>query len=140
MPKVNFKWVKEQLQGASVRQGPGDAVLDLLKTWDGIPLTDEHAEDAVDTFSSLAKNQSLIKTPTEQTWVPAASGGSTRVGDIVRIKHNAYKGEAGVINNGRVGKITAIRSGDVIFRSTDGLEPFLDNTHHPFTALERRVR
>lgn len=139
MPKVNFDWVRAQLRGASVRQGPGDAAISLLKTWESVPLEGELAEDAVEIFSALALDHALIKTPANESWVQCVSGGQTRVGDVVRIKHNAYKSEAGVIHNGRVGKVTGIRSGDVIFRSTDGLEPFLDNTHHSFQALEKRV-
>jgi hypothetical protein len=140
MPQVDYAWVKDQLKSATVRQGPGDATLALLKAWEQIDLPDDLAEDAIEIFASLALNKSLIKTPASETWVPAQPGGNTRVGDIVRVKHNAFKGEAGRIHNGRKGRVTAIRSGDIIFRSTDGLEPFLDNVHYPFNHLERRVR
>lgn len=140
MPKVNFDWVKAQLKAASVRQGPGDAALRLLKAWEEITLTGEMARDAVDIFSSLAVNNSLIKTLDDEIWVQAESGGMLQTGDTVRVKHTAYSGEAGIINNGRIGRVTAIRSGDVLFRSTDDLEPFLDNTHHSFTALEKKIR
>lgn len=140
MPEVDYDWVKEQLTSASVRQGPGDATIALLKAWEQVTLPEDLADDAVEVFASLARNQSLIKTPAEETWVPARVGGSTRVGATVRVKHNAFKGDAGRIHNGRRGRVTAIRSGDVIFRSTDNLEPFLDNVHYPFEALELRVR
>lgn len=140
MPEVNYDWAKAQMTGAGVRQGPGDAVLELLKTWEKISLSAELAADAVEVFTSLAKQEALIKTPGDQVWVQSTPGGGTRTGDIVRVKHNAFTGEAGLIHNGRLGKVVAIRSGDVIFRSTDGLDPFLDGTHFPFIKLEKRVR
>jgi hypothetical protein len=140
MPKVNFDWIKAQFKGAGVRQGTGDASIKLLKTWDTLDLTPEMAEDTIDVFSSLALSKSLIKTPGDQVWVQAQTGGMIQKGDTVRVRHNAFPGEAGVIHNGRIGRVTAIRSGDVIFRSTDDLEPFIDNSHYPFTALEKRVR
>ena len=34
MGKVNYNWVKEQFAKASVTVGAGNAVLDLLKTWE----------------------------------------------------------------------------------------------------------
>lgn len=140
MPEVNYDWAKAQMTGAGVRQGPGDAVLTLLKTWENINLSGEMAKDAIEVFGSLAKQEALIKTPGDQVWVQSTPGGGTRVSDIVRVKHNAFTGDAGIIQNGRIGKVVAIRSGDVIFRSTDGLEPFLDGTHFPFAKLEKRVR
>jgi hypothetical protein len=140
MPKVNLDWIKTQFKGAGVRQGTGDAVLALLKVWETLDLTPEMAEDAIDVFSSLAKNEALIKTPAEQLWIPAQTGGMIQKGDIVRIRHNAFAGEVGIIHNGRVGRVTAIRSGDIIFRSTDDLDPFIDNAHYPFSAVEKRIR
>lgn len=140
MPKVDFEWVKSQFQAAGVRKGPGSAVLKLLEAWEEIELPADLAEDAIDIFASVAKNAALIKTPTNETWVQAVPGGSLRVSHKVRVKHNAFKGDAGRIHNGRKGVVTAIRSGDVIFRSTDGLEPFIDNAHYPFQALEVLIK
>ena len=137
--KVNYEWVKQQFVAAGVRQQVGDAVLELLRTWEKFDLPANMADDTRDVFTRLANSESLIKTPIEETWVQAVSGGQTMKGDVVRVKHNAFKGEVGVVHNGRIGRVTGIRSGDVIFRSTDGLEPFLDNSHYPFTALEKRV-
>jgi len=137
--KVNYDWAKQQFMAAGVRQQVGDAVLELLRTWETFDLPANMAQDARDVFNHLSGEESLIKTPLDETWVQCYAGGQAMKGDTVRVKHNAFTGEAGVVHNGRVGRITGIRSGDVIFRSTDGLEPFLDNTHYPFSALEKRV-
>lgn len=140
MPDVNFDWVHQQFTGAGVRKGTGDAVITLLKAWQDIDLPNELLEDTVDVFSHLARQEALIKNPGNEVWVQAIAGGPLQVGDQIRVRHDAYKGDEGVIHNGRRGKVVAIRSGRVIVQSTDGLKPFLDGTHYRFEALERRIR
>ena len=141
MGKVNYNWVKEQFAKASVTVGAGNAVLDLLKTWENSEPKDiEQAKKAVEIFSKVALGHSLVKeNKADEVWEEVRPG-FIKVADVVRVKHDAFVGDLGVIHNGRVGKIVAIRSGDIIFKSTDGLEPLLDSVHYQASKLEKRIR
>jgi hypothetical protein len=141
MGKINYNWVKEQFAKASVTVGAGNAVLDLLKTWEKSEPKDlEQAKKAVEIFSKVALGHSLVKeSKADEVWEEVRPG-FIKVADVVRVKNDAFVGELGVIHNGRVGKIVAIRSGDIIFKSTDGLEPSLDSVHYQASKLEKRIR
>ena len=141
MGKVNYNWVKEQFAKASVTVGAGNAVLDLLKTWEKSEPKDlEQAKKAVEIFSKVALGHSLVKeNSVDEVWEEVRPG-FIKVADVVRVKHDAFVGDLGVIHNGRVGKIVAIRSGDIIFKSTDDLEPALDSVHYQASKLEKRIR
>lgn len=141
MGKINYNWVKEQFAKASVTVGAGNAVLDLLKTWEKSEPKDlEQAQKAVEIFSKVALGHSLVKeSKADEVWEEVRPG-FIKVADVVRVKNDAFVGELGVIHNGRVGKIVAIRSGDIIFKSTDGLEPSLDSVHYQASKLEKRIR
>lgn len=141
MPEVNDEWVRQQMQDAKVKVGPGKAVLKLLDTWRGLgELTPALAKEAIEIFSKLAVNTALT-TPdeSEEVWIPALPGQLT-VGDEVRVLPDAFDGEMGITHNGRRGKITGLRYGDVIFKSTDGKGQPLDGTHYSPYKLERRIR
>jgi hypothetical protein len=141
MGKINYNWVKEQFAKASVTVGAGNAVLDLLKTWEkSEPKDAEQAKKAVEIFSKVALGYSLVKeNKAEEVWQEVRPG-FIKVADVVRVKHDAFVGELGNIHNGRVGKIVAIRSGDIIFKSTDDSEPALDSVHYQASKLEKRIR
>jgi hypothetical protein len=141
MPEVNFDWVRQQMQDAKVKIGSGKLVLKLLELWEKESVSPALAKEAVDVFSKLALNQSLVspQEPVDEIWVPALPGQLT-VGDEVRVLNDAFTDSSGMIHNGRRGKITALRYGDVIFKSTDGKEPLLDGVHYSPYKLEKRVR
>ena len=138
MPKVDFEWVRAQMQEAKVRVGAGKTVLKLLEVWDTVPITDKAAKEAVEIFSSLALTQSIAQDSAEETYIEAKPGGLV-VGDYVKVRHDAYEGEPGVIHNGRKGKVTAIRYGDIIIRTTDDKPPFVDGAHHSPHKLLKKV-
>jgi|GEM_PF-6960121 len=140
MTKIDYDWVKAQFAASKVRQGTGDTVLALLKVWEDTDFPNFQArDDALHVFSELAKDRALVE-PKDETWVAARGGFRLQVGDIVRVYHSAYDGEAGRTHNGRRGRVLAIRSGDVIFRSTDERLPYQDGVHHPITMLEKLIR
>lgn len=142
MPEVNDEWVRQQMQDAKVKVGSGKAVLKLLQTWvESGELSAGLAKEAVEVFSKLALGHSLSgeKPAEDEVWVPAMPGQMT-VGDEVRVLNDAFDGELGITHNGRRGKITALRYGDVIFKSTDGKEPLLDGAHYSPYNLERRIK
>jgi len=141
MPDVNDEWVRQQMQDAKVKVGSGKMVLKLLETWSTADLSPALAKEAVEIFSKLAVNTALT-TPQEnkdEIWVPALPGQLT-VGDEVRVLNDAFDDASGAMHNGRRGKITALRYGDVIFKSTDGKNPQLDGVHYSPYKLEKRVR
>lgn len=132
-------WVLQQLQSVKARKAVGDTVLKLLEVWD--VASEKMKEDAVDQtlsyFSKLAKRHVLVQGNNAQ-WV-AAGPGLIKVGDEVRVKLDAFTGSTGVLHNGRTAKVVAIRYGDVIVNSVDGVLPSLDGTHFSPHVLEKRA-
>jgi hypothetical protein len=140
MSEVNYDWVRKQMDLAKVKIGAGTIVLELLKAWDGIPeAKPETIAEALDIFTKLAQGHALMEPFKDEIWV-AVIPGQIKVADLVRVKHNAFTGEAGQLHNGRRGVIVALRSGDVIFRSNDNVEPLLDGVHYSPYVLEKRVK
>jgi hypothetical protein len=137
MSEVNYDWVKQQFVAAKVKKGVGLAVLDMLKAWEPVDLKPEDAKQALEILSRVALGHALVTTPSTEMWLPGAPG-QMKVGDIVRIKHDAFNGPAGAGLNGRIGIIAAIRSGDIIFNSTDGQSPKIDGAHYRPQQLDIR--
>jgi len=140
MPEVNFEWVKEQLEAARVRVGSGKAIIKLLEEWEKLKLSDNMSKEAIEVFSRLALNQA-VHMPDEKdaVWVPLQPGQIT-VGDEVRVLADAFDGKLGPVHNGRIGRVVAVRYGDVIIKSTDGKSPELDGAHYSPYKLEKRVQ
>ena len=142
MPEVNYEWIKEQLQGAKVKVGSGKAILKLLETWEEIPkLSDNMKKEVLEVFPQLAQGFSIVEEENENdyAWIPLQPGQIT-VGDVVRVKADAFKDKLGPIHNGRRGTVAAVRYGDVIFNDTDGKTPELKGVHYSPYKLEKRVR
>lgn len=142
MPEVNNEWIRQQLEEAKVRVGSGKAILRLLETWDTLgDLTDAISKETIEIFSRLAlgKTAKDPKPVADEVWVPALPG-QISVGDEVRVLTDAFSDKTGVIHNGRRGKVTAVRYGDVIFKSTDGKSPNLDGIHYSPYKLEKRIK
>lgn len=139
MSEIDYDWVKAQLTESRVRRGPGDAVLELLKTWEGIELSEELAKEAISIFSKLALNHALIEDKSDEVWVPAQPG-QLKVADEVRVKADAFDGKLGKTHNGRRGKVIAIRYGDIIVNSIDSKLPVLDGAHYSPYHLEKRIK
>lgn len=142
MPEINREWIVEQLQSAKVKVGSGKALLKLLDTWAEIPkLSDNMVEEILTVFPILARGYALQEEENEEDyiWINLQPG-QISVGDVVRIKSDAFEDKLGPIHNGRRGTVVAVRYGDVIFSSTDGKSPSLDGTHYSPYKLEKRVR
>lgn len=137
--KVNFDWVNEQMAKAKVRVAAGRTVISLLKAWEQSKHDDKFSSQAIETFAKLALGHSLVPENGDEVWVPARPG-YIKVADEVRVRYNAYDGDLGIIHNGRRGKVTAIRSGDIIIRTTDDRQPHIDGAHHSPYALEKRIK
>ena len=141
MKKVNYNWVKEQFSKTSVTVGVGNAVLDLLKVWEkSAPADLESAKKAVEIFSKVSLGHALVEDSVASEVWQEVMPGFIKVADVVRVKYDAFDGELGSLHNGRVGKIVAIRSGDIIFKSTDDIEPVIDGAHYQASKLEKKIR
>lgn len=141
MPDVNFEWVRQQMQDAKIKVAPGVALLALLESWNNLDnLTNEQAKEVVYLFNKLALGVNIYEeVTTDEVWVPVQPG-FIKVGDEVRVLKDAFSDSTGVLHNGRVGKVVAIRYGDVIFKSTDGKQPALNGVHYSPYKLEKRIK
>jgi hypothetical protein len=142
MPEIDKKWIMEQLEAAKVKVGSGKAILKLLETWSEIPeLSDKMTEEVLTVFPKLALGHVLKIDETEDDffWIDLQPGQVT-VGDVIRVKADAYTDKLGPIHNGRRGVVVAVRYGDIIVNSTDGKSPELKGVHYSPYKLEKRVR
>jgi hypothetical protein len=137
MAKVDTEWVKQQFAKAKIKVGVGMAVLEMLKTWEDINLKGKDAEDALKILSQVGLGYALVNDE-NKVWIDAQAG-FIKVGEIVRVKANAFEAELGVEYNGREGTVVAVRSGDVIFNSTDGAIPKLEGMHFRPDKLQKLV-
>lgn len=139
MPKIDIAWVKQQFTKAKVRKITGNSVLKLMETWETLDFPSEQLEhEAIDAFASLAKGHA-IAAETPERWLPAQAGFMLQVGDTVRVRLDAFTGEPGRVHNGRIGRVVAKRSGDIIVKHIDGIEPSRDDARYPASALEKKV-
>jgi hypothetical protein len=97
MPDVNEEWARDQFVSAKVRVVVGKAVLELLDVWKTLELKPEHAKNAVEVFSKIALNHSLIDPPKDEVWVPAQAGFLT-VGEEVRVMNDAFSDSTGAMH------------------------------------------
>ncbi len=142
MPEINREWAVEQLQAAKVKVGSGKAIMALLEAWEALPdLSDNMKEEILKVFPLIARGVVLKVEEDEDdyTWV-ALQPGQIKVGDVVRVKADAFTDKLGPILNGRRGSVAAVRYGDVIFNDTDGKKPELKGVHYSPYKLEKRVK
>jgi hypothetical protein len=136
--KVNYDWVKDQFTKAKIKVGVGMAVLEFLKTWEKMVINDADAKKVFEILSRVALGHALVAEG-EGVWTDAMPG-NIKVGDVVRVKVDAFGPEMGPIHNGRLGVIVAVRSGDIIVNSTDDVEPKLAGTHYSPYHLQKLVK
>lgn len=142
MANLDLDWVKEQLTQNKTKKMTGDAVLQLLDTWESIkkPPKTDISKDIIDIFSKLALGHALVKTDKDETWVPVQSG-AIKVSEIVRVKFDAFDEESGKHQlNGRKGRVVGVRYGDVIIKTDDNKLPVLDGTHFRPENLEKLIQ
>lgn len=139
MPEINREWVYQQLTENKTKKLVGDAVLSLLSSWDGVKASPEDAEKIVEIFSKLALSRPIVsQAGKDEVWVQARPG-DIHVGDEVLVKSDAFANNHAHIHNGRRLKVVAIRYGDIICNSIDGLTPELVGTHYAPNHLQKLV-
>lgn len=136
--ELDLSWAEGQIAAARVPVPVGKATLALLRVWAELTFPNEAQQtQAIELFSKLAQNQAVVEEG-EGRWAPVHVGAQVNVGDTVRVRSDAFTGQAGQTHNGRIGRVTAKRSGDIIVKTTDN-RPVLDGAHYPPSALERKV-
>jgi hypothetical protein len=138
MRDLNIEMAKSQLEMAKVSVDVGTSVMKLLEFWKTLPHLASNDAQIVDVFSKLAVGIALIDNQGNEIWEPGMPG-FIRVGDEVRVLANAFEGELGQLHNGRRGRVVAVRSGDIIVKTTDGREPALDGSHYSPYKVEKLV-
>lgn len=138
--KKDKPWIYEQIQAARVRKPIGNAIVEMVDVFEKVSegMSDTDMKKVLEIFSKVALGQPIIKENKNEVWMPLQPGAIT-VGDIVRVKFDAYTGDLGRVHNGRRGRVVAVRYGDVIFKSDDGKTPVLDGTHYSPYSLEKLV-
>lgn len=140
---IDREWAIGQLDEAGIKDPLVRAEVGrILEAWENIDTTvdPEAAAEAFEIAAKLALGHSLESAPKDdEVWVDVIPG-QIKVADIVRIKAGAFSGKTGQIHNGRVGRIVAIRYGDIVFKSTDNKLPVLDGTHYTPYNLEKRIK
>ena len=135
---LDLTWAQDQVAAARVPVPVGVATLALLKAWGELSFPNQaQQEQALKLFAQLARNEAVVEDDRE--WKPVQIGFMLCVGDTVRVRKDAFTDPARRGLNGRIGKVVAKRSGDIIVRSTDEKKPFLDSAHFQPTALELLV-
>lgn len=136
---LDLSWAEGQIAAARVPIPVGKATLALLKAWGELSFPNEsQQEQALKLFSTLARSEAVVE-ETEAKWTPVQVGFQLVVGDTVRVRKDAFKEAAGRTHNGRIGRVVAKRSGDIIVKTTDDRLPALDGAHYPPSALEKKV-
>jgi hypothetical protein len=140
MAKTDIEWVKRQLENAKVSQAVGTAVMRMMEVWITMNHTDKTRSKTIEVFSELALGHAIVSddVSVDGQWTPVQPG-QIRVSETVRIKPDAYEGDVGMIHNGRIGRVVAVRYGDVIIKSIDDKEPVLDGAHYSPHMLEKFI-
>jgi len=131
------RWAWDQLAKLQLPDSVNSPVIQLLNCYWNAHFPVDKTEQILTLFNELARNHSLDVPDERYDWVPAKPG-QIKVTDVVRVRADAYQGGIGQEHNGRVGKIVAIRSGDVIINTIDD-GPKQEGVHHSPFALEKRV-
>jgi hypothetical protein len=142
MPNIDKDWVINQLLSVTTPPKTGDAIVHLLKAWSEIDekLPVDVQKDAVAKFSKLALGHPLIDSVNENEKLIPAMAGRLKVGDEVIVRFDAFDGELGQMHNGRRGRVVAVRYGDIIVNSIDGVEPELNGSHYSPSHLLKVVK
>lgn len=134
-------WLEEQLTKFDVPEQYRDPITRLVKMcWffdQNFGMDKDTYKRFLDTVVSLAQGHNIAPEDPNSTWVQAKPG-MLVIRDYVRVRNDAYSGETGLMHNGKEGRITAIRYGDihVLYEGATGS----DTVRHSPHALEKRVQ
>lgn len=135
-------WAKRQMEEANTPVGVRVAAEKILETFFETVVSVPQGEEVLAVVTRLARGHSLEPHPAEGDnniqWEEVRRG-RIFVQDVVRVKHNAYGGYTGTIHNGRVGRVVALRNGEIFISYSDNREPSFDTIRHSPNSLEKMV-
>lgn len=140
--RVDWAWVDEQLAAVGYTGTGRTRVIDVLTVLESGEYRSSEREEVIKILD-MAKNLFLgtaIAEPEpdilEGTWAQAERGYIVKK-DVVRVKPEAYVGEAGVRHNGKVGRVTAVK-GDHVYVIYEG-ETIDDTVSHNLINLLKKL-
>lgn len=141
---TKLKAIRAHMDEAKVRQEVRWMVEHMFKSvWaeqDRLLVSKELVSEAIEVFSTLSKGHRLMPEAPDEVWIPARNGILT-VGDSVRVRGDAYSAHPATDHNGRTGRITAIRYGDIhVYYDAKPEETIHSSVRHKADMLEKRVR
>lgn len=136
--------VREHMNGAKVRQEVRWLVEHLLSAaWseqERLSLEEETVREAIDILRTVSRGHRIVPEAPDEVWIPAKNG-ILVVGDTVRVRGDAYDTHPATLHNGRVGRITAMRYGDIhVYYNALPEETIHTSVRHKATELEKRIR
>jgi hypothetical protein len=128
---IDPEWVADQLDAAGYdgrsaeKQQIRTSVESLIREFNRQPHNASNKLKVLELFSKLAQQQELVGRNVQN---PNARWREFNLGEVtpgstVRVRDDAYSGDAGTRHNGMVGRLVAARGGDAIVQyhnSTDG--------------------
>lgn len=136
--KLDRDWVISQIEAARVKRPVGNATLKLVDFIDSLNISNETKRQAFELASKIALGHAIVEDNKDEVWVPVRPG-DIRTAEQVRVRSDAFSGDIGVIHNGRRGVVIGVRYGDVIVKTTDGKDPYLEGAHYSPHQLEKLI-
>lgn len=118
---LDKKWLNNQFKLDKTDPDVVRRIMALLEASEEPTHLDDKLDEVLEKFSKLARGQMIADPEPEAKWLSGAVQ-TPGVGQTVRVPPDKFTGQRGQALNGRVGKVVAVRYGDVIFNTTDDLE------------------
>lgn len=136
--RLDKDWVASQIEAAQVKRPVGNATLKLVEFVDSLNISNETKRQALELTSKIALGHAVVQESADEVWIPVRPG-DIRTAEQVRVRADAFSGDLGAIHNGRRGVVIGVRYGDVIVKTTDGRDPYLEGAHYSPHQLEKLV-
>lgn len=136
--KVDWGWVSRELGFAKADNPIKEAVVGVIRSLREHDLTDEQELDVAKKLIELIQGHSIAIVEPEERWITLRPG-EYQIGDTIRVKTNAYEGDRGRNNNGKLGRVVATRNGNAVVLYNDAPSTEYLVQHKP-ENLQKRVR
>jgi hypothetical protein len=129
---IDVDWAEAQLEDAGYTDRTQDSIdvreaaMLLVLQFNSIDLGAATKLEVLEMFTKLAQQQELVGRDVQSPgarWSEFQLGAEVRPGATLRVREDAYEGDAGDKHNGRVGHFVGARGGQAIVQyanSTDG--------------------
>ncbi len=119
---IDFDKLHEQLKLSKTSPTVIRAVKTLGEAFNSADISDEDLDEILSKFDKLARGHLLVEPEPDARWLSGAAR-TPGVGQTVRVPLTQYQDRRSTLN-GRVGRVVAVRYGDVIVNTTDDGEPY----------------